>query len=290
MRRHVPRLIAAALAIVACVLYPFAPGGHDALAPALPLIAQIAGTFGLVVVLPAALWLVAEILHRRASRGAAPSGGDWRFRWALVTVGLSLPAAFIMFVIAASTTGLVLGIVVSAAWAWMAARVMARSWAARRAAAAAVRPAPIYFIVLPIAAAAATFLLAPPAAELSRARAMDNAAPLIEAIEAYRTTYGRYPLSILAAWPDFKPGVVGVGQYHYEPSGEAYNLYFLYFRHLADRFGTEEFVMYNPRDEHVMTSHAVTRLTSSPEQLAAGGGSYTVVDAGRPHWKRFWFD
>jgi hypothetical protein len=119
-------------------------------------------------------------------------------------------------------------------------------------------------VVVPVAAALLRLTLVGPAVAFSRDRAIRNSEPLIAAIEQYRTTNGRYPASLLSVNPDYRPGVIGVPGYHYEPNGAAYNLFFEQFTH---RFGTREFVIYNPRGEHVMTSHAMDLLDLTPQQL-----------------------
>lgn len=91
-------------------------------------------------------------------------------------------------------------------------------------------------------------------------------------------------------WPDYSPSVVGIERYHYAPRGEAYNLAFEQPRFLFDDFGVREFVMYNPRDEQIMPSHASWILIWSPEDLARQQGWFAVHDAAQPHWKQFWFD
>jgi hypothetical protein len=91
-------------------------------------------------------------------------------------------------------------------------------------------------------------------------------------------------------WEDhYVPGVIGIEKYHYEPSGDVYNLYFEQF---ALQFGTREFVMYNPRDQQAMTSHKRDLLQLTPEELVLeqSRGHYAVHDAPQPHWKYFWFD
>ena len=94
---------------------------------------------------------------------------------------------------------------------------------------------------------------------------------------------------LLAVWPDYSPGVVGIKEYRYEPHRDAYNLVFEQF---TNRLGTREIVMYNPRDEHVMTSHAVDLLRLTPEQLALEQtrGHYTRHNMSHPGWKYFLFD
>jgi len=57
-----------------------------------------------------------------------------------------------------------------------------------------------------------------------------------------------------------------------------------------DSTGLARIVMFNPRDEHEMTSHDSDLLRRSPEQLQFRRGYYAVHDAPQPHWKYFWFD
>jgi hypothetical protein len=85
-------------------------------------------------------------------------------------------------------------------------------------------------------------------------------------------------------WPDIWPEVAGIPQFHYEPHGEGYNLVFEQFVYT---FGTREFVVYNPRGEHVMTSHALDLLELSSASLDRARGFYAVVDAPQPGWKYF---
>ncbi|HKX46752.1 MAG TPA: hypothetical protein VJP77_08620, partial [Planctomycetota bacterium] len=126
-----------------------------------------------------------------------------------------------------------------------------------------------------------------PAVAASRERAIANAAPLIEALEGYRARHGRYPTSLLALHGDVDPGVVGVERYRYEPSGDAYNLVF---EQPALDLATQELVVYNPRDEHVATGHALDLLEFTGRDLELRRGHYAEHAARQPHWKYFWFD
>jgi hypothetical protein len=56
------------------------------------------------------------------------------------------------------------------------------------------------------------------------------------------------------------------------------------------KIGTEEFVVYNKQDEHIMLSHTSWILIFTPEQMQTTQGWYEVHDAPSPHWKYFWFD
>lgn len=145
---------------------------------------------------------------------------------------------------------------------------------------------PLYLIFVPSIALIAQLTLAAPLTERSRNIAIENSAEMIGNIEAYYAEHGSYPVSLFAEWPDYSPGIVGMSQYYYEPNGETYNLSFEQPRFLLDSIGTREFVMYNQREEHAMTSHAAWRLTNQEELR----GWYEVRDAGVPHWKYFLFD
>jgi hypothetical protein len=131
--------------------------------------------------------------------------------------------------------------------------------------------------------------VAEPATEFSRDRAIRSSAQLIADIEQYRASHGRYPTSLLSVWEDYLPGLIGIKEYHDEPRGDAYNLFF---EQLSFRFGTREFVMYSPRDEHALTSHKMDLLQLTPEALVVeqSRGHYALHDAPQPHWKYFWFD
>jgi hypothetical protein len=170
--------------------------------------------------------------------------------------------------------------------------LLRKTWVKYRRGAEATNRAsvlPFYLIAVPLAVWLVQFVFVERAVELSRNRAILNSAPLIAAIEDHRTRNGRYPTSLLAEWPDYLPGVIGIRQYHYEPHGDTYNLVFEQFNY---RFGTREFVVYNPRDQHVMTAHARDILEMTPEQLVVERtrGHYAQHDLAQPHWKHFLFD
>jgi hypothetical protein len=186
-----------------------------------------------------------------------------------------------------------LGVGALVLWAYVVLRLWPHlrrlSNASHARGASAISALPLYLIIVPVAVSLIRIALTEPAAQFSRNRAIRNAAALIADIEQHRIANGRYPLSLVSVHPDYLPGVVGIKEYRYEPSGEAYNLLF---EQLSLRIGTQEIVMYNPRGEQVIASHAVDVLQLSPEQLALDRtrGHYAVHDAPQPNWKYFWFD
>jgi hypothetical protein len=275
--------IAASMAfIIICTLLPFLPGRHDSLAVPLSLMAQVAGTAGLAVVPFGMLWIVAARWQRFAGK---------RHILALLALIATSLVWVCVCLAGAAQSGFALGIVTFAPWGYVARKAWPDLTPARGATPqkSAVNALPFYLVIVPVAVALLQLGLLGPAVAFSRDRAIRNSAPLIEAIEQYRMRHGRYPASLLSVNPDYWPGVIGIAGYHYEPNGDAYNLLFEQFTH---QFGTREFVMYNPRDEHVMTSHAMDILELPPEQLELERtrGHYAVHNARQPHWKYFWFD
>jgi hypothetical protein len=266
-------VLAAVTALVwFCTLLPFLPGRHDSLAVPLSSMAQVGGTLGLVLVPIGAAWLAAERSQRLAG---------WRYALRVAAAAASSLVAAVVALVAMIQSGFALGILVLLLWVYALVRFRRGSGAAS--------VLPLSLVVVPAAAALMQYPLLERAVTFSRATAIRNSAPLIAAIERYRATNGRYPASLHAVHPDYWPGVVGISRYHYEPHGDAYNLFFEQFTY---RLGTREFVMYNPRDEHAMTSHALDLLELTPEQLGLEQtrGHYARHDAPEPHWKYFWFD
>ncbi|HSA54868.1 MAG TPA: hypothetical protein VLE53_04150 [Gemmatimonadaceae bacterium] len=282
MALHLLRMISATALIVLCTMLPFLPGRYDGLAVALSGMAQVFGFVGLLLVPAAAFWLAFNARRRGAT--GVPARRDGAAAAVLVV------AAFVGLIVALTAvvfSGFSLAIVAVALWAsfvWKGARRRAR---ASPTAPRLTRPTAVALMLVPIAVTTLQFSLAGPVSEWSRGRAIRNSARLIADIETYREAHGRYPPSLLALWPDYHPGLIGVAQYRYEPSGDAYNLVF---EHPSLRLGTREIVVYNPRDEQVATSHAVDLLEYAGQALEVRRGYLTVHPANAPHWKYFLFD
>ena len=242
--------------------------------------AQAVGMVGVVLVPFGLLWIVAERSQRSPQR---------RIIFPLLALIASTLVWAGVLLVALVHSGYVLAFVVLISsllflsWAW---RSLKR---ARGTTALSPSALPYYLVVVPVVVVALQFALLSRAVEFSRNRAILNSAPLIAAIEQHRTANGRYPLSLHSVAQDFHSGVMGIDRYRYEPHGDAYNLFF---EQYSDRIGTQEFVMYNPRDEHVMTVHAIDLLEMTPQQLTLDRmrGHYALHNAPQPHWRYFWFD
>lgn len=287
--RHTLQLAAITILAVACMFYPFMPGTHDRLAATLSMMAQVLGLTGLLMVPIGILWLTYELAILRARRqGSVPrtKRGHWlafcaMAASAVVAAGVALAAGIY--------TGPSLAIAVLILWASIIRRAVASVRRMRIADDAPFNPAPLYLILVPCILVIARLTFLPAAVEFSRKRAIEGSAQFISAIEAYRAAHGRYPVSLASVHHDYDPPTVGVERYYYEPHGQAYNVFF---EQPTFPIGMQEFVMYNPVDEHVMIVHNQDLLVSPPEQVEQERSFHgrAARDAGVPHWKYFWFD
>jgi hypothetical protein len=277
MTRLAVVVAATSLAVLCFTFLPFLPGRHDSLAVALSAMAQTAGIASLVLVPVGILWILVDRIPRLAGGRSAVS---------LVALGLVALVWALASLVGAMQSGFTLGFASLIAGVFAIRRIWPRLKRTKRPVPLAI---PLSLVLAPTVVVLIQIMLRGPAVEFSRNRAIRNSQPLITALDRYHVTHGHYPASLLAVWPDYAPGVIGIKEYRYEPHGDAYNLVFEQFTY---EIGTREFVVYNPLGEHVMTSHAMDLLRLTPELLALerARGHYAVHDAPYPHWRYFWFD
>lgn len=280
MIKHIPGIVAAIALVILCTLLPFLPGSYDGLAVALSEMAHMFGTVGLILVPVGLLWIAAGRSKRLVQK---------RHLFPLLALIASTLVWAALWLAAIMHSGLVLGFAIVALWIWVLRKAWTNLRRTRTTSPERASALPFYLVVVPVVVVLLQWALVERAIESSRNRAILNSAPLLAAIEEHRARNGRYPTSLLAEWPDYVPKVIGIREYRYEPHGEGYNLVFEQFNY---RFGTREFVVYNPRDEHVMTAHASDILELTPAQLAVERtrGHHARHDLPQPHWKLFWFD
>ena len=277
MLKHIPGIVATIAFVVLCTLLPFLPGSYDGLAVALSEMAHMFGTVGLLLAPIGLLWLAADRSERLVQK---------RHLFPLLALIASTLVWAALWLAAVVQSGFVLAFAVIVLWVC----VLRKAWTTfRKPSADRTSAVPFYLVAVPVVVALLQWAFVERAIQSSRNRAILNSAPLIAAIEDYRTRNGKYPTSLLAELPDYWPHVIGIREYRYEPHGEGYNLVFEQFNY---RFGTREFVVYNSRDEHVMTAHAADILELTPEQLVVDRtrGHNARHDLPQPHWKLFWFD
>jgi hypothetical protein len=247
MIRHAIGITAAVAFILLITLLPFLPGEHEPLALALSAMARVFGLLGLAVV---------PVSFTRAGR--------------LVLATVTALVVFVAF----PAGGIAFGVMWLLIWALVVFRLRPRV------------PS-IYMLVVPLAVFPLQWMLVGRAAEFARNRAIANAGALIADIEAYRAARGKYPESLLSNHRDYKPSIIGVDRYLYEPKGHAYNIVF---KMPSASFINEEYVAYNPRDEQHVNAHPMDILQFTPEHLERTRGFHASGALRQPHWKYFWFD
>ena len=273
--------IAAAIAFVMlCTLLPFMPGSYDSLAAPLSVMARIFGWVALLLVPVGALWRLASRVNRFHGKEHV-FGRIALLVWSIVLLSVALGAL--------TESGFAFGFATLLLGAYGTSLLRPRVKELANLPPWRASVASLYLIIVPVAVFILQRALIPPAIEFSRDRAIENSAQIIADIESHRAANGQYPPSLLSVSRDYSPGIVGVDRYQYEKRGDAFNLVF---ELPARNFGTREFVVYNPRDEQVFTSHAFDLLRNTPEQLRLEWtrGHYAVHAAKQPHWKYFWFD
>lgn len=281
MLTHVLGVAAVTAVIVFSTLLPFLPGGYDSLAEPLSTMARIFGIVGLLLVPVGAIWMASGYWSRHARM---------QYGIAIAALIASLVVWLPVSLFALIGSGILFGVATMTLWIYVVWRTLPALKRLKTAPPRPVSSVAFYLLIVPVAVFLLQRALVAPMIESSRNRAIRNSAPLIADIEQYRAVNGRYPAALFSLHPDhYKPGVIGIKEYLYEPSGDAYNLFF---EQIALNFGTREIVMYNPRDRQAMTSHKRDLLELTPQGLALEQtrGHYAVHDAPHPHWKYFWFD
>lgn len=277
---HLARISVSILVILAASFLPFLPGSYDGLAVTLAAMAQVFGIISLLLVPIGALWLIYEFRWSR-------SKSVGRYYFALAALMTASLVAIALALCAFATFSLALGVITLALWSYVFIRLVPELKLLKTTARANFQPAPLYLICIPIVVALLQWTLIPRAAEFGRNHAIWQSATLINDIESYHQANGRYPTSLAALHPDYKPNLIGIEKYYYQSYGDAYNLYFEQFTY---QIGAREIVMYNKLDEHHLPSHTIDILQWTPEQLRSRRAYLSLHDTASPHWKYFWFD
>jgi hypothetical protein len=271
--KHIVIIVLLAALIVMAIIYPFMPGEFDPLAVPVSILVQGFGLVGLPLVLLGLLWLIAPKHAFMLAAGSMIFG-----TFMILVVGL----------VATLSVGKILGILALTAWSIFVLLVSPKL-KSLRSSPAEFQPTPIYLVVLPLISLGAQFVLVKPVTNWSRDRAIEMATQYIEDIEKYHSTHGSYPATLHAQHKDYQTNVVGVEKYFYALQGEGFNLSFEQPRFLLDRFGTREWVVYNPRDENRMYSH-VSWLMPASDWGEGPQGWYDTGSTKYQHWRWFYFD
>ena len=123
---HVVRMGVTTILIIACMFFPFLPGGYDGLAVTLSGMSQLIGVAGLLLVPIGALWLIYES-RKRAPKNRERSNKDKGYYFAIGSVVASSIVAAIVSLGAFVNLGLSLGLGVLALWTYCVSRMAPNS-------------------------------------------------------------------------------------------------------------------------------------------------------------------
>lgn len=277
MLRQVVVILLITTVLVFVMFRPFMPGHYDMLAVPLSFATQVV-SFVMLIFVPIGIfrWVSAATLKSEARRTH------------LLTVVLaacamtSIVFSLALFLQDNATLGAI-GLIASLSTIAIVFKKYLRS----PSAGPNDKSTPYYLVVIPAVIFLARFLWLDDAVAFSQRRAIRNAHELIEKIEAHFVKYGRYPQSIQALRNDIVPGIVGIPQFHYEPNGQAYNLYFKQFTGELD---VDVIVMYNKLGEHRFAAHSLDVLEYTGEELALRRGDRRRVALDTPNWISIKFD
>jgi hypothetical protein len=279
------KVLAFILALVAVTLtataLPFLPGRYDVLAVPLSGIARTVGMVSLLLVPLGLAWLGYELWW--SGEGASRT----RVGFVVTSLGAGSVAVFAGAVFAFGLSGAPLMVGVLASWVLGLWRGGPRTleWG-RRSRGRQTVPA-LAIVLVPGVVVGAQLAMSRPLTSFAWKHTMDGMEPLIADIERYRATNGRYPHSLFSEWMDYRPSVIGVRGYQYETSGEVFSLAV---QVPTFSFDSQEYLLYNPADNHVMASHDADLLLRTSAELVQYRGYYTAHSLDRPHWTLLSFD
>ncbi len=266
------RVVALAAVLCLVMVLPHLPGRFDASAAALSFVVQVGSYASLLLVPIGVAWMASR---RR-----------WKLWHALAEVTTGF-VAFTGVVAAVSANQLALGVLLAVCAVVLLGNEYRRSRNGPEPVGPRRNLAPLWLVFVPLVLVAFRTAVLPGAADWSRDRAIRHGAALISEIESFRQRTGRYPLSLQSLNQDVPTGVVGIERFHYEPSGEAFNLFFVRPHVELD---ASEVVLFNPRDDHRFTSHDLDILQYDSEQLDLRRGDRRRTRLSHPHWISILFD
>jgi len=277
MTKHFVTIVLISALVILCMFLPFLPGRYDMLAVTISFMTQLFSLASLLLVPLGFFWLWFEIKKRKTNT----TSPEKTKRFAIATVLMVGIVTLVVSFGALTNYNLSFGIL----FLLFCFSLLTRTYLKLRRQGIPdnlkFNPTPIYLLIIPIVVALVRFSFINTAVQFSRDYAIKNSEPLITAIEAHHAKNGSYPISLQAIHTDILPGVIGIKQYHYEPNGTAYNLYFKQF---SDELDVEEIVMYNKLDEHAFAAHVLDILEYSGEELALRRGDRHKSKLSQPHW------
>ena len=263
-------LLTAILCLVMAL--PYLPGRFDASAATFSFVVQVASYVSVLMMPVGFAWMISP----RRSR-----------LWHRLTLVLAGLVVLVITISAVSVNQFALGVMLGVG-AIMILMTLGRRLGAELDDGAHKRNSiPACLVCVPLILVIFRTAVLPITASWSRDRAIHNSATLVAEVESFRQRRGHYPVSLQSLNPDVPTGVVGIERYHYEPNGEAYNLFFVR-PHIE--LDAQEVVLFNPQDEHRFTSHELDILQYDGEQLDMRRGDRRRTRLAQANWISIVFD
>jgi len=271
----------------ALVVYPFLPGRYDTSGIVFSTFIQVYSGLGLITVIPASFWIYFSLKVKATNLSNQNLIiRHWNSVKIYIVVNILILSLTILLTQFISRLVCVILFINLICFSYLLfKKIKNRNH---------VQSTPVYLSValgiLPVSLFVFQLLISKPLTDWSRTKVIQNCGELITQIEWFKSTTGQYPLTLNAINKDYNTGINSVEKYHYTYDDTTYNIYFEQPRFFFDRFGTKEFVVYNPKDNHLMLSHTVWHMQSGNFPSRIYQGWYASQDIGIPHWKSFFFD
>lgn len=278
--KHIYIIILTAAILTGGIFLPFVRGDYDHFSVGLSFIFQFAAFASLLLVPVGLIWCLVNFVKRKSKQQQA---------YPVYLRKLSFAIAILIIVAAAlgafASHNRFFAIIIAGIGIYTLFMVHKKGKQAKVSDSKKFHSTPYYFIFIPLAVVGMRVACFEKIKDKSTLFVIKQSEALINDIEAYKKTNGHFPVSLQSTIEDYHTGVAGIPRFHYEPRGNAYNLYFV---QTSDMIGTEEIVMYNKLDEQEMTVHNQDLLRIPYNNIVHG--HYKVAALPNQHWKIFYFD
>jgi hypothetical protein len=278
--KHIFLILSTMLIIVTGIFLPYMQGDYDQFAAGLSNIFQFAAFASLLLVPTGLIWCIMDLVNIKNYETARHSVYFRKIAFG-TTVILVLAAALGAF----SSNSRFSAITILGLGVYVLLTIWKKGKDLKTSNSVRYNVTPYYFIFIPLAVLFIRMTFLEKEKNKSTDFVIKQSGQLIQDIEAYKKTNGHYPTSLQSTIEDYKPSISGIQRFHYEPNGDAYNIYF---EQVSDVLGTQEIVMYNKLDEQEMTVHNQDLLRIAPGNIRRG--YHKVIDLPQQHWKIFYFD
>jgi hypothetical protein len=267
---HWIKLIGLNLLFGILILLRFVPGPPNQVVTAFSVFGFFGAIVGIFLVPISFAWAIVEFQKLRQTY---QSSNHWRSGYYFAIAAMVVCFAYFVLALALVITedayGLLPSVILLALALW---KIIPQLKKLRQEPETKFNAIPFYLLSVPLVGFLVHMCLVVPVSQYSRNYVIKKTESLISAIENYKTQKGQYPESISALQPNYlreipRPTIMGIMDYQYEKTEEAYNLSF------QQQLGaTDELVVYNKANTHNIKGH------------------FASFDAKVPHWRYYWMD